>query len=186
MTELPDDVVEEAERLTRLARNASDEAAAAAYREHRDDLLAEYGFVARVRERDDTLVCYPEEWLDDDGIVQLGDVEDTDRAAEVSLAGPGEQGDYEDAAERNAELVARVEDDYSAVHAENAAAFAEFMSNHYARPMDTASEHEREQFREEYFPRNAWPSAAQRERITETLRLVFEAAGVDPPAGALA
>lgn len=179
MTDLPDDVVDEAERLTRLARDAVDDAAANAYRDRRDSLLAEHGFVPRLRERDDTLVCYPDEWLDD-GRVQLDDVEDTDRAAEVSLSGPGEQGDYEEAAARNERLVERVRERHGDVHGDNAAAFAEFMNNYYARPMDTADDREREEFLAEYFPRNAWPTDEQRERVEESLALIFEvAADVD-------
>ncbi|MFB6072675.1 MAG: rnhA operon protein [Halobacterium sp.] len=176
MTELAEDVLEEAERLTRLARDAADENAADAYRDRRDELLDDRGFEARVRESDDTLVCYPEEWIDDEGTVRLGDVEDTDRAAEVSLRGPGEQGDYEAAAERNAELVERVRERHGDVHGDNAAAFADFMNNHYARPMETAGDHEREAFLEEYFPRNAWPSEEQRDAVERSLELVFELA----------
>lgn len=176
MTDLPEDVVREAERLTRLARDAVDDNATEAYRARRDDLLADHGFVARVRDSDDTLVCHPDEWLDDDGQVELDDVEDTDRAAEVSLSGPGEQGDYEDAVARNAELAARVRDEHGDVHGDNAAAFATFMNNHYARPMDTAGERERTEFREEFFPRNAWPSDEQRAVLEESLDLVFAVA----------
>ncbi len=179
MTDLPEDVVDEAERLTRLARDAVDDAAAEAYRERRDDLLAEHGFVPRVRERDDTLVCYPGEWLDDDGRVQLADVEDTDRAAEVSLSGPGEQGDYEEAAARNDDLVERVRERHGDVHGDNAAAFAEFMNNHYARAMDTADDREREEFLAEYFPRNAWPSDEQRALVEESLDLISAVADDD-------
>ncbi|CQH48411.1 uncharacterized protein HHUB_1413 [Halobacterium hubeiense] len=179
MTDLPDDVVDEAERLTRLTRDAVDDAAAEAYRERRDALLADHGFVPRVRERDDTLVCYPGDWLDDDGRVQLDDVEDTDRAAEVSLSGPGEQGDYEAAAARNEELVERVRERHGDVHGDNAAAFAEFMNNYYARPMDAADDREREEFLDEYFPRNAWPTDEQRERVEASLDLISEVAAED-------
>jgi hypothetical protein len=171
MPELPDDVVSEARRLARLARDASEDAAADAYRDRLDDLLAEHDRVARVRDADATLVCYPADWLND-GTVHPTDVEDPDRAVEVSLAGGGEQGDYEDAAERNAELIERVADEYGDVHAENAAAFAAFMNNHYARPMDTATDAERAEFREEFFPRNAWPSDEQRAALDESLDAV--------------
>ena len=174
--ELPGDAVAEAERLTRLARDAVDDAEAAAYRDRRDELLAEYGYVARVRERDDTLVCYPADWLDEDGQVRVADVEDTGRAAEVSLAGPGEQGDYESAAEHNADLAARVREKHGGVHGANAAAFADFMSNHYARPMETASPAERAEFVAEYFPRNAWPSEEQRAAVERSLDLITETA----------
>ncbi|MFB6268964.1 MAG: rnhA operon protein [Halobacterium sp.] len=179
MTDLPEDVVREAERLTRLARDAVDDNAADAYRDRRDDLLADHGFVAHVRESDDTLVCHPADWLDDDGTVRTGDVEDTDRAAEVSLAGPGEQGDYEEAVERNEELVERVRDEHGDVHGDNVAAFADFMNNHYARPLDTASDRERREFLDDYFPRNAWPTDEQREAVERSLDLAFEVAGAD-------
>ncbi|WP_336034862.1 DUF7108 domain-containing protein [Halobacterium yunchengense] len=175
-TDLPEDAVDTAERLTRLARDAVDDAEAAAYRDRRDRLLADHGFVARVREGDDTLVCYPAEWVDDDGTVRLAEVEDTDRAVEVSLSGPGEQGDYEDAAARNADLVERVRDEHGDVHGDNAAAFADFMNNHYARPMDAAGDREREEFLAEFFPRNAWPSDDQRAVVEESLDLVFAVA----------
>jgi len=176
MTDLPEDAVDEAERLTRLARDAVDDAAADAYRERREELLADHGFVPRVRERDDTLVCYPDDWLDGDGRVRMDDVEDTDRAAEVSLSGPGEQGDYEAAAARNDALVERVRERHGDVHGDNAAAFAEFMNNYYARPVDDADDREREEFLDDYFPRNAWPTDEQRERVEESLALVSEVA----------
>ena len=176
MPELPEDVVAEARRLARLARDASDDAAADAYRDRLDELLAEHDRVARVRDADATLVCYPDDWADDDGTVHPTDVEDPDRAVEVSLAGGGEQGDYEAAAERNAELVERVADEYDDVHAENAAAFAAFMDNHYARSMDTATDAERAEFREEFFPRNAWPSDEQRAVLAESLDAVDDVA----------
>jgi len=176
MPELPDEAVAEARRLARLARDASEDAAADAYRDRLDELLADHDRVARVRDADATLVCYPADWADDDGTVHPTDVEDPDRAVEVSLAGGGEQGDFEEAAERNAELVERVAAEYDDVHAENAAAFASFMNNHYARPMDTATDSEREEFREEFFPRNAWPSDEQRAVLDESLDAVDEVA----------
>ena len=56
MPELPDDLIDEVERLTRLARRAVDEDEAAAYEKRRRTLLDDYEFTARVREEDDTLV----------------------------------------------------------------------------------------------------------------------------------
>jgi len=52
MPELSDDVVAEARRLARLARDASEDAAADAYRDRLDELLAEHDRVARVRDAD--------------------------------------------------------------------------------------------------------------------------------------
>jgi len=83
--DVPADTVDEAERLTRLARRTEDEAAAAFYRERRDELVTDHDYVPRLREEDDTLVLYPDEWMDD-GTVQLDRIETTtDGAVEVSL-----------------------------------------------------------------------------------------------------
>jgi len=97
--DVPADTVDEAERLTRLARRTEDEAAAAFYRERRDELVTDHDYVPRLREEDDTLVLYPDEWMDD-GTVQLDRIETTDRAVEVSLSGPGDAGRYRDRSPR--------------------------------------------------------------------------------------
>ncbi|MFC7166839.1 DUF7108 domain-containing protein [Halospeciosus flavus] len=176
--ELPDSVVDEAERLTRLARQAVVDDEAAAYREHRDELLDEHDFAARVREDErETLVCYPQEWLDDQGTVRTERIEDTDRAAEVPLSRGGEQGDFETAEERNHDLVETVRERHGDVHAANARVFADFMSNHYARSMATATADEIEEFRTEYVVRNAWLSDDQEAALEQSLRYVFDVAG---------
>ena len=173
---LPTEAVEEAERLTRLARAAADPAEATAYRDHRADLLDEHGFTARVREEADgaVLVCHPADWLDEDGVVDLAAVEDTDRAEEVRLSGRGEQGTYADAETTNADLVAAVREDGGDVHAANVRAFADYMGNHYASPIDAATETHVREFLEEYYPRNAWPSDEQQAVVRESLRRAFE------------
>ncbi len=180
MPELPDDAVQEAERLTRLARNAVDEREAAAYERRREELLADHGFTSRIREKDDTLVLHPAEWVED-GVVQFDRIDDTDRATEVSLSGPGAEAEWAEVEEHNAELVAAVEAEHGPVHAANARAFADFMGNHYAKPMEAATGEEIEEFLDEYFPRNAWPSAEQQTAVETTVELVFEAANAEMP-----
>ena len=191
--DLPHDVAEEAARLTRLARDADERETAAGpyqdeddtqppreaevYRDRRDQLLAHFEYVSRVREEREgglTLVCYPEEWLDDEGVVRLDAELDTSRAVEISLSGPGEQGDFEGAAAANDELVTDVREAYGEDHAANVQAFSDFMSNHYARPADSASAAEVEEFLEHYYPRNAWPTDAQAAMVEESLRFAFE------------
>ena len=179
MSELPEDAVREAERLTRLARDAAGEEAAV-YESRRDELLADRGFTARIREHDDTLVLHPTEWLEE-GVVRVDRIDDTDRAVEVSLSGPGEESAWDEVEVHNAALVDAVERDHGPVHAANARAFADFMGNHYARRMETATEDELREFLTEYFPRNAWPSAEQREAVETSLALVFEAADAEMP-----
>jgi hypothetical protein len=178
--ELPPTVVEEAERLTRLARRAVDPGEAEACERRRDDLLAEYGFEARVRAADDTLVCYPAEWLVD-GVVRLDRVEDTGRAAEVSLSGPGDEDEYDAVEARNAALVARVAEAAGPVHAANARAYADFLGNHYLKRVEDATAGELREFVEEYYPRNAWPSPEQRAALGESLALVYEEADAPLP-----
>lgn len=177
--DLPDDVVDEAERLTRLARTATDENERAARLERRDDLLDEHEFTARVRDDEDaTLVLHPAEWHED-GVIRTDRIEDIDRAIEIRLEGTEDPDDWQAVDERNRALAAAVRERHGDVHGDNADALAAFFGNHYAKPIASATPAELEEFRTEYFVRNAWPSAAQREAIEESIRLVFEA--VDEP-----
>jgi hypothetical protein len=174
---LPGETIDRAETLTRRARAAIDGNEREAYLEERDRLLSAHGYEARVREGDTgaTLVLYPAEWLDD-GSVRLERIEDTDRAIERPISGPGSDADWESVDGHNREIATRVRKRHGEVHGETAAAFADFMSNHYAKPIEDATPAEREEFRTEYFPRNAWPSEAQRERVEESVQLALEVA----------
>jgi hypothetical protein len=174
--ELPASVVEEAERLTRRARDAVDPNEAAAYRDRRDELLADYEFTARVREDDDAvLVVHPAEWVED-GTVRPERIEDIDRGIERPLEGTADPDDWEGVAERNRELAAAVEAEHGEVHGANARALAEFMSNHYAKPVADATDEELAVFVEEYYPRNVWPTDDQKAVVEESVRLVRDRA----------
>ncbi|WP_338741638.1 DUF7108 family protein [Haloplanus salilacus] len=172
MSELPRDVREEAERLTRLARRATDDTEAAAYERDRDERLAEHGFTARLREADDTLVLYPTEWLDGD-TARMDSIEDTDRAVEIPLSGSGDPEEWESVEDHNAAVVEEVRERAGEVHAANARAFADFMGNHYARGVETATAAELREFLTEYYPRNAWPSDEQCAVVERSLEHVF-------------
>ncbi|ELZ43781.1 hypothetical protein C463_08934 [Halorubrum californiense DSM 19288] len=176
--DVPVAAVDEAERLTRLAREAESaeptpeiEEAADQYRERRDALAAEYGYTARVRDEDDTLVMYPDEWMEE-GTVQLDRVEDTDRAVEVSLSGPGDADRYREVAAYNEAVAEAVAEREAAVHARTAETFAAFMSNHYVRPVDDATPEMRAEFREEYLVRNGWPTDEQLAAVDESLSVI--------------
>ena len=168
--ELPESVVEEAETLTRRARRASDDAEAAAYRERRDELLAEHEFTARIREDDgdEVLVCHPVEWVVD-GTIRTERIEEIDRAVEVHLDGAGDPDEWEKVAEHNETIARQVRERHGEVHGENAAAFAEYMNNHCAKPVEKASPREVELFLEEYFVRNVWASEAQEAVVEESV-----------------
>ena len=178
--ELPADVIERAVRLTRHARRATDDSERAAYLNERRDLLATHGFRARVRDEDRAvLVLYPDEWVED-GTVHPDRIDDTDRGIERSLEGTGED-DWETVDAHNRELVAAVEDAHGPVHGANAAALADFMGNHYKKRIERATREELQLFFEEYYPRNAWPTDDQKSVVRESVRLVFEQAGVPVP-----
>jgi hypothetical protein len=169
--EIPEAVVDEAERLTRLAADAAVEEAAEAYRESRDQAVREHDFTARVRDEDDTLVLYPEEWVDDE-VVKVDRIEDTDRAVEVSLSGPDHGATWETVEAANQRIVEVITQKHGPDHAANVRAFADFMGNHYLKRVDDATNAEREEFLTEYYPRNAWPSAEQASVVEQSLSLV--------------
>lgn len=177
MGELPEAVTDEAERLTRLARAAADEAERRAYRRERTALLDEHGFTARVREEGtgEVLVCYPKEWVED-GKIRTERIADTGRAVERRLSGSGDPEDWETVAAHNETVAEHVAESHGAVHGANARAFADFMSNHYARRVESAGERARTEFLTEYFVRNAWPSDEQRAVVETSLSHVFAAA----------
>ncbi|MUW14875.1 hypothetical protein GJ633_09520 [Halorubrum sp. CBA1125] len=179
--DVPVEVVDEAERLTRLARQTDAEEATAFYRERRDALVADHGYTPRLREEDDTLVLYPDEWMED-GTVQLNRIETTDRAVEVSLSGPGDADRYREIAAYNDAVAEAVTERADEVHAATARAFAAFMSNHYVRAVDDATPDMRAEFREEYLPRNGWPTDEQLAVVEESLS-VIEAIAADVDAG---
>lgn len=179
--DVPADIVEEAERLTRLARQTDDDAAAAFYRKRRDELVADHEYVPRLRDEDDTLVLYPAEWMEE-GTVQVDRIETTDRAVEVSLSGPGDADRYEAVAAYNEAVADAVADARDPVHADTAESFAAFMSNHYVRAVDDATPDMREEFCTEYLPRNGWPSDEQLAVLNESLSVIESvAADVDGP-----
>ena len=182
MGELPESVVEAAVRLTRLARQAVDRAEAAAYRDERDTMLADHGYVARVRadDGDPVLVCHPDEWVED-GVVQPDRIDDLGRAVERPLDGGGSEEDWATVDAHNRELVGAVEAAHGAVHARTVGAFADFMGNHYARRIETAGDRECREFLEEYLPRNAWPTDEQVALAETSLALAFDAADARPP-----
>lgn len=158
-------------RLTRAARRAENPAVAATYRTRRDELLTAAGYSARVREdaTGTTLVCYPQEWLDD-GTVVTDRIDDLDRAIEVSLSGVGDPDNWADIAAANDRVVERVRKQHGSPHDRTAAALAAFASNHYAKPIDALTTAEVEEFKSEYFPRNAWPTDAQRAALEESIQ----------------
>ena len=165
--DLPESVVEEAERLTRLARDATDPDEATAAREARESLLDGHAFVARERD-DDVLVLHPADWVAD-GAVRVERIDDTERAVEVPLEAPADDAEWDAVDARNRTVVAAVRERHGDVHGDNAAAFADFMGNHYLKPIEEATARMRAEFLAEYFPRNAWPSEDQRAVVEESV-----------------
>ena len=175
---LPESVLEDVERLTRLARASRTDRERHAYRERRESLLDAHGYRARVRNEDETLVCYPTDWIED-GTVQVDRIDDRSSAIEIPLAEAADPDDWEAVDAENRAVVAAVEEANGAEHAANAKAFADFMSNHRARPIASATAADVETFLGDYYVRNAWPSPEERAIVTDSLALVFES--VDRP-----
>lgn len=182
MTDLPTDVTEEAERLTRLAREAVDDAEADAYRTERDEMLAEYDYTARIRndETGDVLVCHPVEWVDD-GVIRPERVDDIDRGAEIRLSGPGDPDEWAEIDAANRAVVEAVTEAYGETHGANAELLADFMGNHYAKPISEATPDEIQEFRDDYVRRNAWPTEEQQSVLDQSIRLTIEEAGGRTP-----
>jgi|APHM01.1.fsa_nt_gi hypothetical protein len=170
-TSLPQPVIDEAERLTRLCINATVDAEATAYHDERQSLLDEYGYAARVRDADDTLVLYPQSWLVD-GIAQVDQIDDTDQAIEISLSGPATGADWEDVETTNQAIIDTVREEHGRIHAKNIRAFADFMGNHYLKPVTDATRDERREFLDDYYTRNAWPSEKEAAVVSESIRLL--------------
>lgn len=178
--ELAEEVIEEAVRLTRQARQAVDENERTAYREAREELLAAYDFHARIRDDERAvLVLYPDEWVEDD-TVRPERIEDVDRGIERPLEGVLDN-DWETIDTHNTSLAETVGEEYGPLHGANAHALAAFMSNHYLKPVEEATLEELEVFLTEYYPRNVWPTDDQKAVVRESIRLVFECAGESAP-----
>ena len=180
--ELPEKVLEETERLTRLARKAAIEDERDAYLRRRAEILTPHGYTARVREETDgdVLVIHPEEWHDGE-VIRTDRIEELSRAVEIRLEGAADPDDWDSVDAENRAIVEEIREEHGEVHAENAAVLADFMGNHYARPMASATEAELQEFLEDYFVRNAWPSEEQRAVIEASIELVFETAGESVP-----
>ncbi|KDE57246.1 rnhA operon protein [Halostagnicola sp. A56] len=180
---LPREAIDDAERLTRLARNAIDDEETAAYEAERETLLEDHEYTARVRtEDDDVLVLHPKEWHDEDaGVIRTDRIDDLERAVEIPLEGAGDPDDWEAVDAANRALVEDVRAAHGEVHGDNAALLADFMGNHYAKPIESATVAELSEFRTEYVVRNAWPSDEQRDALERSIELVFETAGEPVP-----
>jgi len=179
--ELPERVVSEVERLTRLAREAVDDAEREAYLTERAAILEEENFRARVREDNrPVLVCYPAEWVED-GTVDVEHVEDTDRAIERPLDGETTGADWATVHERNEAIAERVAAEHGPDHGENVRIFGAYMSNHHEKSLTDATESEVRQFLTDFYPRNAWPTDHQKEIVEASIRRAFDCAGKTPP-----
>ncbi|OVE83255.1 DUF7108 family protein [Natronolimnobius baerhuensis] len=182
--ELPDDIVEDAERLTHLEREAHDPDEATAYADHREDLLEEHDFTSRIRDDDgdDVLVLHPEEWHDAaEGVIRTDRIDDISRAVEIQLEGAEDPDDWDAVETHNRDLAERVRESDGDVHGDNAETFVDFVSNHYAKQIESVTGEELTEFRTEYFVRNAWPSERQRAVIDDSIRLVYETANKSVP-----
>lgn len=136
------------------------------------ELLDLHGFRPRIRDDDDegpVLVCYPQDWEGEDG-VDHDRIDDTDRAIERPLYGSGDR-DWSEIAQDNQRVVDRVREEHGDVHAFNAQAFATFMNNHRARTIAHARQDDVNEFLNEYYPRNVWPSTQAANAVSSSVAI---------------
>ena len=116
-------------------------------------------------------MLYPQSWLVD-GIAQVDQIDDTDQAIEISLSGPATGADWEDVETTNQAIIDTVREEHGRIHAKNIRAFADFMGNHYLKPVADATRDERREFLDDYYTRNAWPSEEEAAVVSESIRLL--------------
>lgn len=175
-SDLPEEVVEEAAALARRERAADPPERQARFRRHREALLGEYDYADRIRSDGErtVLVLYPDEWVVGD-TVRPSRIDDLERAIEVPLEGEDREEDWSTVDHANRRLAERIRREHGEIHGSNAAALADFMGNHHLKRIEDARTEEIEEFRREYFIRNAWPTEEQRDRLARSLELVREA-----------
>lgn len=179
--EVPEPIVEEVLRYTQRAREAEEDDRTEAILEARNQVLDPYDFEIRVREEThDVLVLYPAEWIED-GTVVMEHIEDTDRAIERPLEGTGVGETWDEVYEHNKVIAQRVRAEFGDDHGANAAALAEYMSNHYLKPIEEATRGELEEFLTEYYPRNVWPTADQKRVVRQSVQFVYDCLDVPSP-----
>lgn len=173
---LPPAIRKTALQLARQAQRASDDESARLHA-RREALLGEYGFTSRIRE-DETghvLICYPAEWIAD-GTIDREAIDDLERAEELPLDEPSDGESWSAIAANNRKLADRIREAHGPVHGANADALVSFANNHRAAPIRAMDGADIEEFLTEYYPRNAWPSEAERAAIDESIELVLEMA----------
>lgn len=170
---IPEDIVDKSISLTLRSRNITDENTSEELLKKRDNMLKRYDYTARVREEDDTLVLYPSNWLNKEGgKINLREIEDTGNAVEVSLSGPNKDANWEDIEKANSRIVSKVRDEYTDAYAANIRAFADFMGNYYLKKVTEATQEEKTEFKEEYYPRNVWPTEEQLSSLEDSIDIL--------------
>ncbi len=170
--ELPAKIKQSVATYARRELNASSEEEAAAFRSRRERVLDRVGYRSRFREDDArvTLVCYPSEWVEA-GTANLAAIDDLDRAVEIPIEGAGDPDDWDEVDAENRAVAERVAAAHGPEHGRNAEAFATFMSNHRARRIETATAEDVEEFLEEYYVRNVWPTRREETLVAESVSL---------------
>lgn len=173
MSEIPEKVLDEVVSLSQKAIQAVDQQEISAYQQRREELLASYDYTCRIRTDNDgeVLVCYPKEWMAGDTI-NIDEMDDLSQAIERPVFDSPSEGSFSEIEQHNRTIASGIAEAHGPIHGATASAFADFMSNHYTQRIEDATVTEFEEFRTEYFPRNAWPSDMQKCVLDETIRLL--------------
>lgn len=170
-----DETAERIRRLTIQLRAGDDTAT-----DRRDRLLEASGARARVRQDDEgeTLIIYPERWVDGDGRVDPTDINDPSEAVSLPLVDTStpSDDDWPEIDAHNQAVADAVAELHGPVHGATAEALATYLSNHHLRRIEHATEAELRTFSDDYFIRNAWPTQQQRAVLEESIELAVDTA----------
>jgi hypothetical protein len=175
---LPETVVERVTQLTRWARRAT-EPDATEYRDVGNDYSQSVGTL-RVFGRGNRHARALPRGMGRGQHRPADRIDNLDRGVEQPLEGSSE--DWAVVNEHNRELAATIDTEHGPVHGANALALAEFAGNHYGSRIEHLSKTALTEFLTEYFPRNVWPSAEQKDVVEESIRLTFDATDEPVPA----
>lgn len=168
MADLPVAAIETAVRLARTSVGGPEAA-----NDRLADHLSSHGYGYRIRRDPEgpVLVCYPETWVND-GVLDRDAIDSVDDAIERPLF-PVPPADWAAIDEHNRQVANRVSAEYGSAHGHNAAAFATYMSNHHALPVEDATPVMVDTFLAEYYPRNVWPPTAAAELVEESVTITL-------------
>lgn len=165
---LPDDVIDKVVYMTKRSRDES------SLVDKRDEILRQYDYRARVRDEDDVLILYPEDWINENKNVDPKDIESIDSAFEIPLSGSRDNADWDEVERINSNIVDSIREEHGEIHGDNTREFADFMGNHKLKKIPNMTEEDKMEFLEYYFPRNVWATDEQESSVEQSMDIIAD------------